>query len=106
MNDVMLICDSAEQANYEFELFKQCFPTIVKSSNKKQRKIVLNDGKKIFFENSNHGKTAFVGIGMDVFGIRAFKMALRKRLYEAVFEIIVKEDPQNDIKRTDSTKGL
>lgn len=105
MNDVMLICDSAEQANYEFELFKQCFPTIVRSSNKKQRKIVLNDGEKIFFENSNHGKTAFVGIGMDVFEIRAFKKALKKRLYEAV-EKIVKEDPENDIKRTDSTKGL
>lgn len=94
MNDVMLICDSTEQANYEFELFKQCFPTIVRSSNKKQRRIVLNDGMKIFFENSNHGKTAFVGIGMDVFEIRAFKKAL-KRLYEAV-EKIVKEDPAHE----------
>lgn len=105
MNDVMLICDSTEQANYEFELFKQCFPTIVKSSNKKQRKILLNDGKKIFFENSNHGKTAFVGVGIDVFEIRVLKKALKKRLYEAV-EKIVKEDSENDIKRTDSTKSL
>lgn len=95
MNDVMLICDSTEQANNEFELFKQCFPTIVRSSNKKQRKIVLNDGKKVFFESSNHGKTAFVGIGMDVFEIRAFKKVLKKRLYEAVEEI-VKEDPAHE----------
>lgn len=95
MNDAMLICETARRADYEFELFRKSFPTIVKSSNKKQRKITLKNGDKIFFENSNHGKNAFIGVGMGVFEINDFKRALKKQLLEAV-EKNRKEDPEHE----------
>lgn len=64
MKDILLICETKDKARKEFERMRVQLSIMIKSTNRSKLRVTLKSGRHIYFENSNRGKTAVVGVGM------------------------------------------
>ena len=77
MKDILLVCETKEKARLEFERMREFFSFMIKSSNRSKLRITLKSGRHIYFESSNRGKTAVVGVGMITLEFDAFIRILK-----------------------------
>ena len=77
MKDILLICETKDKAKVEFERMREFFSFMIKSTNRSKLRITLKSGRHIYFESSNRGKTAVVGVGMITLEFDAFIRILK-----------------------------
>ncbi len=78
MKDILLVCETKEKARLEFELMRDLWSTMIKSTNRSKLMVTLKCGVHIYFESSNKGKTAVVGVGMITLEFDTFIQMLNK----------------------------
>ena len=77
MKDILLICETKDKARKEFERMRVELSIIIKSTNRSKLMVTLKSGRHIYFESSNKGKTAVVGVGMITLEFDAFIQVLK-----------------------------
>lgn len=77
MKDILLVCETKEKSRLEFERMKNQLSIMIKSTNRSKLRITLKSGRHIYFESSNKGKTAVVGVGMITLEFDAFIQMLK-----------------------------
>lgn len=77
MKDILLICETKDRAKEEFERMREFFSFMIKSANRSKLRITLKSGRHIYFESSNRGKTAVVGVGMITLDFGTFIRILK-----------------------------
>lgn len=77
MKDILLVCETKEKAKVEFERMRVQLSIMIKSANRSKLRITLKSGRHIYFESSNSGKTAVVGVGMITLKYDAFIIILK-----------------------------
>lgn len=78
MKDILLVCETKEKARLEFERMRDQLSLMIKSSNRSKLKITLRSGRHIYFESSNKGKTAVVGVKMITLEFDTFIQMLKR----------------------------
>lgn len=78
MKDILLICETKDKAKAEFERMRVQLSIMIKSTNRSKLKVTLKSGRHIYFESSNRGKTAVVGVGMITLEVDAFIQMLKE----------------------------
>lgn len=78
MKDILLVCETKEKARLEFERMRDQLSIMIKSSNRSKLKITLRSGRHIYFESSNKGKTAVVGVKMITLEFDTFIQMLKR----------------------------
>lgn len=78
MKDILLICETKDKAKVEFERMRVQLSIMIKSANRSKLRITLKSGRHIYFESSNRGKTAVVGVGMITLEFDAFIQMLKR----------------------------
>lgn len=82
MKDILLICETKDKAKVEFERMRVQLSIMIKSANRSKLRITLKSGRHIYFESSNRGKTAVVGVGMITLEFDAFIQMLKRFVQE------------------------
>ena len=77
MKDILLICETKDKARKEFERMRVELSIMIKSTNRSKLMVTLKSGRHIYFESSNKGKTAVVGVGMITLEFDAFIQMLK-----------------------------
>ena len=77
MKDILLICETKDKARKEFERMRVELSIMIKSTNRSKLMVTLKSGRHIYFESSNKGKTAVVGVGMITLEVDAFIQILK-----------------------------
>ena len=77
MKDILLICETKDKAKVEFERMRVQLSIMIKSTNRSKLMVTLKSGRHIYFESSNKGKTAVVGVGMITLEFDAFIQILK-----------------------------
>lgn len=77
MKDILLVCETKDKARKEFERMRVELSIIIKSTNRSKLMVTLKSGRHIYFESSNKGKTAVVGVGMITLEFDAFIQVLK-----------------------------
>ena len=77
MKDILLVCETKDKARIEFERMKDQLAIMIKSTNRSKLRVTLKNGRHIYFESSNKGKTAVVGVGMITLEFDAFIQILK-----------------------------
>lgn len=77
MKDILLICETKDKARKEFERMRVQLSIMIKSTNRSKLRITLKSGRHIYFESSNGGKTAVIGVGMITLEFDAFIKILK-----------------------------
>lgn len=78
MKDILLVCETKEKARLEFERMRDQWSIMIKSTNRSKLMVTLKCGIKIYFESSNKGKTAVVGVGMITLEFDTFIQMLKE----------------------------
>lgn len=78
MKDILLVCETKEKARLEFERMRVQLSIMIKSANRSKLRITLKSGRHIYFESSNKGKTAVVGVDMITLEFDAFIQMLKR----------------------------
>lgn len=78
MKDILLVCETKEKARLEFERMRDQLSIMIKSSNRSKLKITLRSGRHIYFESSNKGKTAVIGVNMITLEFDTFIQMLKR----------------------------
>lgn len=77
MKDILLVCETKEKARLEFERMRVQLSIMIKSTNRSKLRVTLKSGRHIYFESSNRGKTAVVGVDMITLEFDAFIRILK-----------------------------
>lgn len=77
MKDILLVCETKDKARKEFERMRVELSIMIKSTNRSKLMVTLKSGRHIYFESSNKGKTAVVGVGMITLEFDAFIQILK-----------------------------
>lgn len=77
MKDILLVCETKDKARKEFERMRVELSIMIKSTNRSKLMVTLKSGRHIYFESSNKGKTAVVGVGMITLEFDAFIQMLK-----------------------------
>ena len=77
MKDILLVCETKDKAKVEFERMRVQLSIMIKSANRSKLRITLKSGRHIYFESSNKGKTAVVGVDMITLEFDAFIRILK-----------------------------
>lgn len=78
MKDILLICETKDKAKVEFERMRVQLSIMIKSTNRSKLRVTLKSGTHIYFESSNRGKTAVVGVGMITLEYDTFIQILKE----------------------------
>lgn len=78
MKDILLVCETKEKARLEFERMRDQLSIMIKSTNRSKLMVTLKSGRHIYFESSNKGKTAVVGVGMITLELDTFIQMLKE----------------------------
>lgn len=78
MKDILLVCETKEKAKVEFERMRDQLSIMIKSTNRSKLMVTLKNGIHIYFESSNKGKTAVVGVGMITLEFDTFIQMLKE----------------------------
>ena len=78
MKDILLVCETKEKARLEFERMRVELSIMIKSTNRSKLMVTLKSGRHIYFESSNRGKTAVVGVGMITLEYDTFIQILKE----------------------------